>query len=80
MIAEFTEDEAKVVRAALRAYEFETANYLRSSGFEPCAPECEHCAPRVAHFDSIRRGLQQRLDLTVAARGVMGYRDDEKGD
>lgn len=64
-------DEAAVIKSALHAYLSETKHYLRSSGYEPCAPECPHCRPRVEHFAEVTRGLQQRANTICRALDVI---------
>lgn len=55
-----TDDQRKATVVALRDRLFETERYISGSGYEPCHPDCEHCAPKVAHFAEIQAGLIER--------------------
>jgi hypothetical protein len=65
------EQEAAAV-TALHAYRFETDRYLRDSGYQPCHPTCEHCAPKAVHFAEIKAGLEQRRATIIGALTALG--------
>jgi hypothetical protein len=62
-----TDDQRTQAVAALRDRRFETERYVRSTSYEPCAPGCEHCAPKVAHFAALRADLERRHEAIIAA-------------
>lgn len=76
MAPEFTDDEARSTVTALRAYLFETRQYLRGTGYEPCHPDCPHCAPKVEHFAAITADLQERERRIRSALTKMGADPD----
>lgn len=59
----FTVNEQRVICSALAAYASETAHNVRGCDYQPCAPQCPNCAPKVEHVAAVRAALQQRLDL-----------------
>jgi hypothetical protein len=63
--------------AALRAYLFETQRYIDGARFTPCAPDCEHCAPKVAHFTEVRTGLVERSAAITEALDALSGNPDE---
>lgn len=64
-------DEARIIVSALHGYLSETEHYLRARDYEPCAPGCPHCQPRVDHHADVRRGMQQRADAICRALDVL---------
>lgn len=62
--------------AALRDYRFETQRYIDGARYTPCALACEHCAPKVAHFEELRVNLVERSVAIAEALGALGEKPD----
>lgn len=57
---------------ALRDKHFESQQYVRSTTYEPCHPDCVHCRPRVEHFAELRANLEERAAQCKAAITALG--------
>lgn len=67
-----SEEQVHEVVMALHDRRFETDRYLSGMVFHPCAPNCEHCAPKVEQAEKMKAGLQRRRDLVVDALTAFG--------